>query len=139
MIFTKPPGSGRIMRWLVFVGRDRFHQGYQLTLYGLVLDLAVGPQQSQAECAVEKQQALDFPRLAVAVVEKCDGDIERGGDLLETSGTDAVDALLVFLNLLKADAQLIPEFGLRDTLLDAPQPDSLAKFNVGFSGTALLH
>jgi hypothetical protein len=24
-------------------------------------------------------------------------------------------------------------------LLDAPQPDSLSQFNVGFAGTALLH
>ena len=29
-------------------------------MHGLVLDLAVGPQQPQAERAVEKQQALDF-------------------------------------------------------------------------------
>jgi hypothetical protein len=72
----------------VFVGGDRFHQGHQLTLYGLILDLAVGPQQSQAERAVQKQQAFDLPRLAVAVVEECDGYIERGGDLLETGGTD---------------------------------------------------
>lgn len=27
---------------LFLVGRDRFHQGHQLTLHGLVLDLAVG-------------------------------------------------------------------------------------------------
>ena len=30
----------------VFVRGDRFHQGHQLTLHGLILDLAVGPQQS---------------------------------------------------------------------------------------------
>jgi len=34
---------------LALVGGDRFHQGHQLTLYGLVLDLAVGTQQPQAE------------------------------------------------------------------------------------------
>ena len=34
---------------LAFVRGDQFHQGHQLTLHGLVLDLAVGPQQSQAE------------------------------------------------------------------------------------------
>ena len=77
--------------------------------------------------------------VAVAVVEECDGHIERGGDLLETGGADAVDALLVFLNLLKADAQLVAEFRLRDSLLDAPQPDALPQFNVGFASTALLH
>src|ERR1700733_7082755 len=63
--------------WLIFVRSDRFHQGHQLPLNGLVLDLAVGPQQPEAERAVEKQQAFDLARLAVAVVEKRDGDIER--------------------------------------------------------------
>jgi hypothetical protein len=126
-------------RRLAFVRGDRFHQGHQLTLYGLILDPAVGPQQSQAERAVEKQQAFDLPRLAVAVVKECDGNIECSGDLLETGGTDAVDALLIFLNLLKADAKLVAEFRLGDVLLDAPQPNSLAQFNVGFAGTALLH
>jgi hypothetical protein len=82
-------------------------------LYGLILDLAVGPQQSQAERTVEKQQAFDLPRLAVAVIEECDGNIERSSDLLETSGTDAVDALLVFLNLLEADAKLVAELRSR--------------------------
>src|ERR1700761_7917613 len=97
---------------LVFVGSDRFHQRYQLTLHRLVLDLAVGAQQPEAERAIEKQQALYFARLAVAIVEKRDGHIERGRDLLKTSGTDAIDALLVFLDLLKTDAKLIAELRL---------------------------
>jgi len=59
--------------------------------------------------------------------------------LLKTGGSNAVDALLVFLNLLEADTKLVPELRLRDPLLNTPQPDSLAEFNVGFSGTALLH
>ena len=122
----------RSLRWV-------FHQGYQLTLHGLVLDLAIGPQQSQAERAVEKQKAFDLSRLAVPVVEEGDGHIEGGSDLLKTGGSHAVDALLVFLNLLETDTKLVPELCLRDPLLDAPEPDSLAQFNVGFSGTALLH
>jgi hypothetical protein len=127
-------GSG-----LVFVRGDRFHQGHQLALDGLILDLAVGTQQSQAERAIEKQQAFDFTRLAVTVVEECHGHIERGGDLLKTGGADAVDALLVFLHLLEADAELIAELCLRDMLFDPPQPDPLAQFNVGLAGTALFH
>src|SRR6267378_6087414 len=112
------PGSAN-QSHLVFVRGNRFHQGDQLALHGLILDLAVSPQQPQAECAVEEQQAFDFPRLAVAVVEKSDGNIERSGDLLETGGADAVDALLIFLNLLEADAKLVAEFRLRDSLFDA--------------------
>src|ERR1700737_2246784 len=112
--------DGKTRPRLVFVRGDRFHQRHQLTLYGLILDLAVGPQQSQAERAVEKQQAFDFPRLAVAVVEECDGYIQRSGDLLKAGGADAVDALFVFLNLLEADAKFVAELRLRDMLLDAP-------------------
>src|SRR5438445_10113848 len=122
----------------ILVRGDRFHQGHQLTLYGLVLDLAVGSQQPQAERAVQEQQALDFTRLAVAVVEERDGHIERGGDRLKTSCADTVDALLVLLNLLEADAELVAELRLRDFLFDAPQANPLAQFNIGFAGAALL-
>src|SRR6185437_16544495 len=114
-------------------------QRHQLTLHGLILDLAVGPQQSQTERAVEEQQALDFARLAVAVIKEGDGHVERGRDLLKAGGPDPVDALFVFLNLLEADAELLAEFRLRNSLLDAPQPNSFAHLDVGLSGTALLH
>ena len=63
---------------------------------------------------------------------------ERGGDLLKPGSADTVDALLVLLDLLKADAKLFAELCLRDLLLDAPQPNSLAELNVGLAGTALL-
>ncbi len=66
------------------------------------------------------QQAFDFPRLAVTVVEERDGNIERRGDLLKAGRTDAVDAFLVFLDLLEADAEFVAEFRLRDLLLDTP-------------------
>src|SRR3954451_15802889 len=98
------PGSRENTKQSVFVRCDRFHQGHQLTLDRLVLDLAVGAQQAQAESTIEEQQALDFACLAVAVVEEGDGHIECRGDLLKTSCADAVDALLVLLNLLEADA-----------------------------------
>ena len=125
--------------FLVFVRGDRFHQGHQLTLNGLILDLAVSTQQPQAECAVEKQQALDLTGLAVAVVKEGDGHIERGRDLLKTGGYHAVDALLVFLNLLETDAELLAEFRLLNLLLHSPQSDSFSKLNVRLAGTALLH
>src|SRR6185437_5624908 len=112
MIFPGRSAGTLADRALILVRCDRFHQRHQLTLDGLILDLAVGPQQPEAERAVEEQQAFDFPRLAVAVVKERDGHVERGCDLLEASGTDPVDALLVFLDLLKADAQLVTEFSL---------------------------
>src|SRR5580698_2064274 len=119
IMFSKSAGTSAD-RALVLVRSDRFHQRHQLTLHGLILDLAVGPQQPEAERAVEEQQAFDFPRLAIAVVEERDGHVERGCDLLETSSTDPVDALLVLLDLLEADTQLVTEFSLRNPLLDTP-------------------
>ena len=95
-------------------------------MHSLILDFAIGSQQSQAERAVEKQQALDLPRLAVAVVKEGDGYVERGGDLLKTGRADAVDAFLVFLHLLKADAEFVAKLRLRDFLLNATQSNPLA-------------
>src|SRR6202041_757002 len=123
----------------VFVGRDRFHQGHELPLDGLILDLAVGAQEPQAEGTIEKQQAFHFASLAVAVVEEGDGHIERRCNLLKTGGAHAIDAFLVFLNLLETYAQLFAKLGLRDLLFHAPQPDSFAKLNIWLAGTALLH
>src|SRR5205814_3461608 len=102
-------------------------------------DLAVGSQQSQAERAVEEQQALDLTRLAVAVVEEGDGNVERGGDLLKTSSADAIDALLILLHLLEADAEFVAELRLRVFLFYTPQANTLAQLNVRLAGTALLH
>src|ERR1700724_731288 len=126
-------------RRLFLVGGDRFHQGDELTLHRLVLDRAVGAEQPQAERAVKEQAALDLARLVVAIVEKGDGNVERGRDRLQARSADAIDALLVLLDLLEAHAKLVAELGLRDLLLDTPQPDSFAKLNVGLAGTALLH
>src|SRR5215475_12680086 len=102
---NRSPARALVLR---FVRGDRFHQGNELTLHRLILDLAVGAQQPEAERAVEKQQTLHFSRLAVPVIEKCDGYIESGCDLRQARCADAVDALLVFLDLLEADAELVP-------------------------------
>jgi len=59
--------------------------------------------------------------------------------LLKPSGADAVDALLIFLHLLEADAEFVAEFRLRDLLLNAPQPDALSQFDVRLAGASLLH
>jgi hypothetical protein len=68
---VKGPRTGRYTQ--AFVGRDRFHQRDELTLHRLVLDLAVGAQQAEAEGRIEEQQALDFARLVVAVIEEGTG------------------------------------------------------------------
>src|ERR1700737_4847366 len=125
-------------RLLALVG-NRFHQSHHLALHGLALDAGIGPQQPQAERAVEKQQAFDLPGLAVAVVEESYRHIEGCGNLLQAGRSDAVDAFLVFLNLLKAHSKLFAEIGLRDSLFDAPQTDLLSHLDVRFSGAPLLH
>ena len=93
----------------------------------------------RAEVARLRAEALDLTRLVVAVVEERHGHIERIGDLLQTRRANAVDALLVLLDLLEADAELFAELRLRDLLFDPPQPDSLAKFDVGLASATLFH
>ena len=39
----------------------------------------------------------------------------------------------------RTDAELIAEFRLRNPLLDTPQSNALAEFDVRLSGAALLH
>ena len=87
--------------------------------------------------ALLAQQAVDLTLLAIGlfagfhiVVKKRHGYIERGGDLLQPACANAVDAFLVFLHLLEADAERLSKFILRYFLLDATQPDAFAKFNV---------
>src|SRR6516225_3795967 len=106
-----------------FVRCDRFHQRDELALHRLILDLAVGAQQAEAESRVQEQEAFDFAGLVVAAIEEGHGHIEGGGDLLKPSRADAIDALLVFLHLLEADAELFAELSLRDLHLDATQAD----------------
>ena len=43
----------------VLVRGDRLHQGHQLTLHRLVLDLAVSAQEPEAEGAVEEEEAFN--------------------------------------------------------------------------------
>ncbi|UGY16343.1 hypothetical protein HAP48_0001905 [Bradyrhizobium septentrionale] len=58
--------------------------------------------------------------------EICDVGFEDVGDLLQPSGADAVDALLVFLDLLKTDAQLIGQLGLADMQFQSALPQPVA-------------
>jgi len=49
--------------------RNHLDQDNKLPLYRLIFDSSVSTQQSEAEIAVEEQQALDFPFLAVTVIK----------------------------------------------------------------------
>jgi hypothetical protein len=136
------PTAARVQvgfRLLVRATGNSFHQRHHLVPYGLIPDLAIGPQQPEAERAVEKQQALDFLGFTVAIVEERHGHIERRRNLLQAGCADAIDAFLVFLNLLEAYSQPRAEIRLRDPLFDAPQTDLPPHLNFGFSRTARFH
>ena len=81
-----------------FVGSYAFDKRHKLALQSLVLHRGIGPQQSQAESAINEQQAVNLTRLAIASKKKLHWHIERRGDLLQARSTNAVDAFLVFLH-----------------------------------------
>jgi hypothetical protein len=90
----------------------------------LIFDGGVGAQQSEAENAVEHEQALDGWFLAVTIVEKRYVDAEHLSDLLEPRRADPVDALFVFLQLLKRETEVTGQLSLRDAFFLATQMDS---------------
>jgi hypothetical protein len=96
----------------LFAGCYTFDQRHKLALYRWAFHGRIGAQKSQAERAIDKQQAIDFTRLAVSIKEKCHGDIECGGDLLQKSSASPVNAFLVFLDLLESDTEFWGKLGL---------------------------
>ena len=94
---------------LTLRSRNHLDQNYKLSLYHLIFDGGVGAQQSEAENAVEHEQALDGWFLAVTIVEKRYVDAEHLSDLLEPRRADPVDALFVFLHLLETDIEVLSQ------------------------------
>jgi len=82
-----PSGQGRCRessrRRLMLRSRNHLDQNYKLSLHRLIFDGGVGAHQSEAENAVEDQQAVDGWLLAVNIVEKRYIDAELLSDLLE--------------------------------------------------------
>jgi hypothetical protein len=82
-----PYGQGRCRessrRRLMLRSRNHLDQNYKLSLHRLIFDGGVGAHQSEAENAVEDQQAVDGWLLAVNIVEKRYIDAELLSDLLE--------------------------------------------------------
>ena len=80
-------GQGRCRessrRRLMLRSRNHLDQNYKLSLHRLIFDGGVGAHQSEAENAVEDQQAVDGWLLAVNIVEKRYIDAELLSDLLE--------------------------------------------------------
>jgi hypothetical protein len=85
----------------------------------LVFHRRLGPKQSQEKTAVEKQQTLDFTLAIVGALPGVDifkeerhRDIEGRGNLLQASSANPVNAFLVFLHLLEADAKHVGKLRL---------------------------
>jgi hypothetical protein len=85
--------------------RNHLDQNYKPSLHRFIFDGSVGAQQSEAENAVDDEQAVDVSLLAVTIVEKRYFDAEHLSNLLEPRRADPVDALFVFLHLLKGEAR----------------------------------
>jgi hypothetical protein len=134
------PGSSlpAVVSKLTLRCRHHFNQGYKLPPYRLIFDSSVSMQQPKAEIAAEKQQALDFRFLAVTAIEECQVDTKRGGDPLSPRGPNSIDASLIFLDLLKADPELLSQCRLRHPVLDTPCADSPPHFDVGVCGRSRM-
>ena len=115
---------------LTLRSRNHLDQNYKLSPHHLIFDGGVGAQQSEAENAVEHEQALDGWFLAVTIVEKRYVDAEHLSDLLEPRRADPVDALFVFLHLLETDIEVLSQSYLRDAFFRAPQTNSSSHLNV---------
>jgi hypothetical protein len=85
-----------LRRRLTLRSRNHLDQNYKLSLHRFIFDGAVGAQQSEADDAVEEEQAVDVFFLAVTIVEKRYVDAEHLSDLLEPRRADPVDAPFVF-------------------------------------------
>src|SRR4051794_32005064 len=64
------------------------------------------------------------------IKEKCNRDVQRLGDPLQSTCADSIDAFLVFLNLLKGHSDLIGKLGLRKTTFQPPRSDTPSDFLV---------
>jgi hypothetical protein len=128
------PYSGQSRRGLTLRSRNHLDQNYKLSLHRLIFDRGVGAQQSEAEHAVEDEQAVDGWFLAVTVVEKRYVDAEHLSDLLEPRRADPVDALFVFLHLLKGEPEVTSPPSLRDACFPATETDSPPHLDVRVPG-----
>jgi hypothetical protein len=74
----------------------------------LIFDAGVGAQQSEAEKAVEEEQAVDVWFFAVTIVEKRYFDAEHLSDQLQPRRADPIETPFVFLHLLNVTPSLSP-------------------------------
>src|SRR5882672_10525894 len=119
---------------LALRSRNHLDKKYKLSPHRFIFDGGVGAQQSEAVNAVQDEQAVDGWYLAVTIVEKRYVDAEHLSDLLEPRRADAVATRLIFLHLLKCNAELIRQLFLRNANFQAPQTNSPPDLNVGAPG-----
>src|ERR1051325_3482280 len=140
------PASGRILAshgyqslncGAALVGRNAFDELHAGALNAARRDAREGAQQAQRIGRVE--EAEDGAGVLRSAVRRAEEErhryIERLGDPHQPAGADPVHALLVFLHLLKRDAEQVAELGLRHALGHAPRPDALADFDIVRRGT----
>ena len=68
--------------------------------------------------------------------EKVDGLFQKGGDFAKARGRDAVTSTLVFLDLLKGNAEIVAKGRLAHTHGLARQPDARPDNMIALIGTA---
>jgi hypothetical protein len=78
---------------------------------------------------------MDRSISAKVVDEERRGYIEHSAEIVESAGGDTIDAALVFLHLLEADAKGLAEFLLAHAQEDTTQADSSSDMNIDGIGS----
>jgi hypothetical protein len=105
-----------LRRGLTLRSRNNLDQNYKLSPQRFIFDGGVGAQQSEAENAVDDEQAADVWFLAVTIVEKRYVDAELLSDFLELRRADPAEALFVFLHLMKDEAEVTGQLWLANRI-----------------------
>jgi hypothetical protein len=84
-------------------------------------------------------RATGFLARGAAGEEKLDRYVERARNMIEPAGRDAAEPALVFVSLLKGDADLARQSLERDALFDASRPNPGRNLLVDQLGRLLFH
>src|SRR4029077_20846614 len=120
---------------------NAFHEPRDRLLQLGVNDARISADQPQRRRRVEQSKNLGWRDSSLSVrSEKIRyRNTQNIGDALKPSGADAICAFLVFLDLLEGQSQLIAEFFLRYSLLQAKRPHALPNLDIQRIRTSFRH
>lgn len=110
------------------------HNGEHVPAQLVVLDRGIGAEEINSVGRGQEAEQLDMSSGLVLAEKRGQRNLKDLGNLLKPAATDPIRALLIFLDLLKRDAELFAQRGLRQALRLAEATDALAYGAVGVGG-----